>query len=61
MEIERKIGEIFEVDGVKLKCVECTHDYCKDCYFRNKGMQCVRQKCVYRSRKDSKTVKFIQI
>lgn len=58
--MERNIGEIFEVDGVKLKCVKYNHN-CKDCYFSGKGMQCVRQKCNYASRKDSTSVMFIQI
>lgn len=30
--MERKIGEIFKVDGVKLKCLKYLDD-CTDCYF----------------------------
>ena len=30
--MERKIGEIFKVDGVKLKCLKYLDD-CADCYF----------------------------
>lgn len=57
--MEREIGEIFDVDGVKLKCVK--YNTCIDCYFCDKGMQCVQQKCAYPSRKDSTSVMFIQI
>ena len=58
--MERELGEIFEVNGVKLKCVDYDHN-CKDCYFNGMGMQCVRQQCTSSDRKDSKNVKFIQI
>ena len=53
--MERKIGKIFEFEGVKLKCVV------KDCYFCDKGLQCMQQNCSSSSRKDSINVMFIQI
>ena len=54
--MERKIGEIFYVNGVKLKCVK--HNNCLDCYFCDKGLQCMQQNCNHR--KDLKVVMFIQ-
>ena len=59
--VEHKIGEIFEVDGVKLKCVVKHNDYCLDCYFCDKGLQCMQQNCSSSNRKDSINVMFIQI
>ena len=49
--MERKVGEVFEVNGVKLKCVKHNHN-CKDCYFHGKIIQCFRQKCNCLYRKD---------
>ena len=32
--MERKIGEVFEVDGVKVQCVENINGRdCRDCFF----------------------------
>ena len=59
--VEHKIGEIFEVNGVKLKCVVKHNDCCLDCYFCDKGLQCMQQNCSSSSRKDSINVMFIQI
>ena len=59
--VEHKIGEIFEVNGVKLKCVVKHNDCCLDCYFCDKGLQCMQQKCSSSNRKDSINVMFIQI
>lgn len=58
--MERKVGEVFEVNGVKLKCVKYNHN-CKDCYFHGKIIQCFRQKCNCLYRKDLKDVMFIRI
>lgn len=55
--MERKVGEVFEVGGVKLKCVK--HNNCLYCYFCDKGLQCMHQNC--NNRKDLKRVMFIQI
>ena len=59
--MERKIGKIFEFEGVKLKCVVKHNDCCLDCYFCDKGLQCIQQNCSSSSRKDSINVMFIQI
>ena len=40
--MERKIGEVFECDGKKLKVIEDPLDECDGCYFANKGV------CTYR-------------
>ena len=59
--MEREIGELFEVDGVKLKCVVKHDDCCLNCYFCDKGLQCMQQNCSSSNRKDSINVMFIQI
>lgn len=44
--MERKIGEVFECDGIKLR-VEKERAGCADCYFRlNNKMWCLRQKAL---------------
>ena len=62
--MERKIGEIFEFDGVKLQVVK---DHDEDCGMNSVGCyflddeRCVAQKCFVSQRKDSTPVKFIRI
>ena len=64
--MERKIGEIFEFEGVKLQVVK---DYDGDCgmdsigcYFLDDLEMCsCRQKCFVSQRKDRTPVKFIRI
>lgn len=53
--MERKVGEIFEVEGVKLQVVEDSG--CVACYFLNSD-QCVLLKCSAFDREDKKSVKF---
>ena len=66
--MERKIGEEFEYNGVRLKVVE--EDFCENCYFRDKheNESCARSKhisvsgiCSKVKREDSKSVQFIEI
>lgn len=66
--MERKIGEEFEYNGVRLKVVE--GEECKNCYFvdKHKGKVCDRNKnisvsgfCSGTNREDSKSVEFIEI
>lgn len=66
--MERKIGEEFEYNGVRLKVVE--EDFCENCYFRDKheNESCARSKhisvsgiCSKAKREDSKSVQFIEI
>lgn len=59
--MEGKVGETYDVYGVKLKCVVKHNDCCLDCYFCDKGLQCMQQKCSSSNRKDSINVMFIQI
>ena len=66
--MERKIGEEFEYNGVKLKVVE--EDLCENCYFRDKreNEPCARSEhilvsgfCSKTKREDHKSVQFIKI
>ena len=63
--MERKIGEIFESNGVKLVCVKGTIDAstdCRNCYFFNKSNnQCLDYLCVDFEREDSTNVFFKEI
>ena len=58
--MERKIGEIFKVDGVKLKCLKYLGD-CADCYFFDKPKQCDKQSCLKFERSDGECVYFKEI
>ena len=56
--MERKVGEVFEYEGIKLK-VEETEDYsCRGCYFLDLGDKCYDQICMRSERKDRKNVVF---
>ena len=66
--MERKIGEEFEYNGVRLKVVE--GDFCENCYFRDKreNKPCVRSEhisvsgaCSKQKRENHKSVQFIEI
>ena len=66
--MERKIGEEFEYNGVRLKVVE--EDFCENCYFRDKheNESCARSghisvsgSCSKAKREDHKSVQFIEI
>ena len=66
--MERKIGEVFECNGVRLKVVEA--DECDKCYFayKRKYGACTRGKyisisgfCSEANREDRKSVQFIEI
>lgn len=61
--MERNIGEIFEVDGVKLQIVEDFDNEmsCNGCYFFDDDEQYGLLKCFASQRKDRKSVKFIKI
>lgn len=59
--MEREIGEIFEVNGVKLQVVEDFDLSCGCCYFIHNDEQCVLSKCFASQRKDGNPVKFIEI
>lgn len=64
--MERKVGEIFESNGVKLVCVKGTVDAstdCRNCYFfnKNKSNQCLGYLCAAFEREDSTNVFFKEI
>ena len=58
--MERKLGEVFEVDGVKLQVVEASDTYsCDGCYFLdNEKNGCGFQNCLRCERNDGKSVVF---
>ena len=61
---ERKIGEIFEVNGVKLRVVKDSFGItsCIGCYFHGSKLNmCGVQKCSPCEREDYQSVKFIKI
>lgn len=57
--MERKIGEVFDYKGVKLKVVEAD-DYCNECYFNLSYTCCTKPKNVDKcyNRSDGKKVIF---
>lgn len=56
--MERKIGEIFEYEGIKLKVVETENFSCHGCCFLELGYKCYDQMCMRFLRKDRKNVVF---
>lgn len=60
--MERKIGEVFDYKGVKLKVVE-SDDYCSECYFNLSYAQCTKPKNVDKcyNRSDGKKVIFKEL
>ena len=63
--MERKIGEIFEFEGKKLKVVETEKNLCFDCYFYN-GVTCQKTfrecgKCEKGARSDYKPIIFVEV
>ena len=61
--MERKLGEVFEVDGVKLQVVEDSDTFsCDGCYFLGSEQNvCDFQNCLRCEREDNKSVKFVKI
>lgn len=62
---ERKVGEVFEYQGKKLKVVETAENFCFDCYFFN-GINCQRTEreggeCSDSKRADYKPVIFVEV
>ena len=63
--MERKIGEVFEYEGKKLKVVETAENLCFDCYFFD-GVSCQRTgreggECSDSKRADYKPVIFVEV
>ena len=61
--MERKLGEVFEVDGVALRVVEASDTFsCDGCYFlTNEQNVCGFQNCLRCERTDNKSVKFVMV
>ena len=61
--MERKLGEVVEVDGVTLRVVEASDTFsCDGCYFlTNEQNVCGFQNCLKCEREDNKSVKFVNI
>ena len=63
--MERKIGEVFEYEGKKLKVVETAKNLCFDCYFFD-GVNCQKTfrecgKCEQGARSDYKPIIFVEV
>lgn len=64
MEGERKIGEVFEYNGVKLKVrKKATFEECCYCYFNHKSryLECSKAICLFLHRSDKQNVLFEEI
>ena len=61
MVMERNVGEVFEFNGVKYKCVRYNPSKCKDCCFSNDKSLCVEQRCTALQRDDREEVVFKEI
>ena len=60
--MERKIGEVFEYNNVKLQVNKNNDEFsCRGCYFIDKGSECDEQKCLRPKREDRKNVIFEEI
>ena len=60
--MERKIGEVFEYNNVKLQVNKNNDEFsCRGCYFIDKGSECDEQKCLRSEREDRKNVIFEEI
>ena len=58
--MERKIGEVFEVDGAKVQCVEIINERnCRYCYFLH--LDCLAMPCLDTERIDKKDVFFKEL
>ena len=58
--MERKIGEVFEVDGVKVQCVENINERdCRDCFFF--FFDCLDMPCMDIERIDKQDVIFEEL
>ena len=62
---ERKIGEVFEYEGKKLKVMETEGSTCYNCYFKERDCDCDTRKvlgeCIRGTRTDNKPVIFVEV
>lgn len=62
--MEHKVGETFDLDGVKLKVEKANNDPCEGCYFKNLYFACLSNKmgfCSSSMRTDNTSVIFKEI
>jgi hypothetical protein len=64
--MERKLGEVFEFEGKKLKAVKSSNGSCKKCYFNNRLTACGKisenfKNCSEQYREDSKNIVFKEV
>ena len=59
--IEYPIGEVFEIDGVKYKCVSFHPSKCVDCCFKDNESLCKEQVCTSLQREDEEEVVFEEV
>ena len=58
--MERKIGEVFEEDGVKVQCIEDeSKRSCLDCFFEH--LECWNIPCSDKQRMDKRSVIFKEL
>lgn len=58
---ERKIGEIFEIDGVKLQVVKDNNNNCDRCYFMYNCSGFMSAVCTPHTREDGKFIKYKKV
>ena len=61
MKTKRNIGEVFELNGVKYRCVRYNLSKCRTCCFSNDKSLCVEQRCVSFEREDGEEVVFEEV
>ena len=61
MNTERNIGEVFELNGVKYRCVRYNLSKCRTCCFSNDKSLCLKQRCVSFQREDGEEVAFEEV
>ena len=61
MNTVRNIGEVFELNGVKYRCVRYNPSKCKNCCFSNDKSLCVEQRCTRFQREDGEEVVFEEV
>ena len=56
MSLEPKVGEIFELDGKKYKCVNVYYYDCSKCSIQSGSKNCKKLKCSLLEREDNNRV-----
>ena len=64
MRKEPKLNEVFEFEGIQIKCVEDADGDCDGCKFDMDGKyfdHCDKLNCIESERKDKTAVKFVEV